>query len=56
MFVMKYSKHYVYTGRVGIFKQNKKRMIIRILYAESISAWSNQGSVMCLLSILNKQK
>ena len=24
-----------------------------LLYAESISAWSNQGSVMCLLSILN---
>ena len=25
-----------------------------LLYAESISAWSNQGSVMCLLSILNQ--
>ena len=24
------------------------------LYAESISAWSNQGLVMCLLSILNQ--
>ena len=25
-----------------------------LLYAESISAWSNQGSVLCLLSILNQ--
>ena len=25
-----------------------------LLYAESISAWSNQGSVMCLLSILKQ--
>ena len=25
-----------------------------LLYAESISAWFNQGSVMCLLSILNQ--
>ena len=25
-------------------------------YAESISAWSNQGLVMCLLSILNQYK
>ena len=24
------------------------------LYADSISAWSNQGSIMCLLSILNQ--
>ena len=24
------------------------------LYAESISAWSNQGSVMCLVSILKQ--
>ena len=27
-----------------------------LLYAESISAWSNQGSVMCLLSILDQKK
>ena len=27
-----------------------------LLYAESISAWSNLGSVMCLLSILNQYK
>ena len=26
------------------------------MYAESISAWSNQGSVMCLLIILNQLK
>ena len=26
------------------------------LYAEFISTWSNQGSLMCLLSILNQQK
>jgi len=25
-----------------------------LLNAESISAWSNQGSLMCLLSILNQ--
>ena len=25
-----------------------------LLYAESISAWSNHGSIMCLLSILNQ--
>ena len=25
-----------------------------LLYVESTSAWSNQGSVMCLLSILNQ--
>ena len=25
-----------------------------LLYAESISAWSNQGLVMCLLSILTQ--
>ena len=25
-----------------------------LLYVESISVWSNQGSVMCLLSILNQ--
>ena len=25
-----------------------------LLFAESISAWSNQGSVMCLLFILNQ--
>ena len=25
-------------------------------YAQSISAWSNQGSAMCLLSILNQKK
>ena len=28
--------------------------LLRLLYAKSISAWSNQGSVMCLLSILNQ--
>ena len=27
-----------------------------LLYAGSIRAWSNQGSVMCLLSILNQYK
>ena len=26
------------------------------LFADSISAWSNQGSVMCLVSILNQEK
>ena len=30
--------------------------MISLLYAESISAWSNQGSAMCLVSILNQQK
>ena len=25
-----------------------------LLYAESISAWSNQGSVMCFVHILNQ--
>ena len=29
---------------------------ITLLYAESISAWSNQGLVMCLVSILNQYK
>ena len=28
--------------------------VVPLLYAESMSAWSNQGSVMCLLSILNQ--
>ena len=28
--------------------------VLTLLFAESISAWSNQGSVMCLLSILNQ--
>ena len=27
-----------------------------LLYSESISTWSNQGSVMCLLSILNSNR
>ena len=30
--------------------------MIPLLYAESISAWSNQGSAMCLVSIINQQK
>ena len=30
--------------------------LLSTLYADSISAWSNQGSVMCLLSILDQKK
>ena len=29
-------------------------VLLSLYYAESISAWYNQGSVMCLLSILNQ--
>ena len=39
-----------------MFGNWKCRVLLPLLYAESISAWSNQGSVMCLLSILNQFK
>ena len=42
---------------VHFIKRNspiKQRLHLTLLYAEFISAWSNQGSVMCLLSILNQ--
>ena len=33
---------------------NLKQTKMTVLYAKSIIVWSNQGSVMCLLSILNQ--
>ena len=40
----------------GFDEQTNSKYHIILLYAESISAWSKQGSVMCLLSILNQYK
>ena len=40
----------------GLSPKLKTEYSKTLLYAESISAWSNQGSVMCLLSILNQWK
>jgi len=41
---------------LNLFQQNTKMYSSesQVTPAESISAWSNQGSVMCLLSILNQ--
>ena len=35
-------------------EENNVSNLPPLLYAVSISAWSNQGSVMCLMSILNQ--
>ena len=42
---------------IPIFFANQKYgQRFALLYAVTISAWTNQGSVMCLLSILNQKK
>ena len=41
---------------VSLREKYKGIDLMTLLYAESISVWSNQGSVMCLLSILNLKK
>ena len=50
-------RHVFNTTYINSFEmiENRERADkISLLYTESISAWSNQGSVMCLLSILNQ--
>ena len=43
-----------YFNSFEIIENRERADKISLLYTESISAWSNQGSVMCLLSILNQ--
>ena len=51
-----FSYNHDFHATINIIEQAVKigYLLDTLLYAESISAWSNQVSVMCLLSILNQ--